>query len=755
MDVHGSNNLNTQAMRQWRKRGGRLATNVIAALINPALQEDLHKMKWGQQVKKYLFLASVVAVLCFALLLSFGTAQAAPVAQEGGDVEPAPLIIPFEEEWMNSGHADATTEAFRHWDEEDPAEIPVECAKCHSSTGYQDFLGVDGSAPDVVDSPHALGTVVDCVACHNDVTIVKDSVTMPSGLVLAGLGDESRCMECHQGRESKMSVDQAIADSGADLDAVSEDLGFRNIHYYAAAATKYGTLAKGGYEYDGKSYDANFTHVEGFETCIECHNSHTLEVKVAECQECHEDVEAVEDLRDVRMAGSETDYDGDGDVEEGIAFELEGLQETLFGAMQTYASEVAGTPIVYNSAAYPYFFVDTNANGTAEEDEAAFPNAFKAWTPRLLKAAYNYQTSLKDPGAYAHGGKYIVQLLFDSIEDLNGAIGEQVDMTAMRRIDSGHFAGSEEAFRHWDADGAVPGNCAKCHSSMGLPTFLSEGVSISQPPSNGLACATCHDDLVEFTRYEVQEVKFPSGAVIDSGDLDTNLCMQCHQGRESGVSVDRLIGDTEPDVQSESLRFLNPHYFAAGATRFGTEAKGAYEYEGKEYVGFFDHDPEANECSDCHGTHGLEVDWESCVECHSEVETAEDLQNIRYNLVDYDGDGDDAEGLYFEIDTMREALYPALQAYAAETVGTGIVYDGNSHPYFFVDTNGDGVADPEEVNGDNRFASWTPRLLRGAYNYQYSGKDPGAFTHNGAYIIQTLYDSLEDLGADVSGMTRP
>ena len=32
-----------------------------------------------------------------------------------------------------------------------------------------------------------------------------------------------------------------------------------------------------------------------------------------------------------------------------------------------------------------------------------------------------------------------------------------------------------------------------------------------------------------------------------------------------------------------ALRFLNVHYFAAGATLFGTEAKGAYEYNGKTY----------------------------------------------------------------------------------------------------------------------------------------------------------------------------
>ena len=131
------------------------------------------------------------------------------------------------------------------------------------------------------------------------------------------------------------------------------------------------------------------------------------------------------------------------------------------------------------------------------------------------------------------------------------------------------------------------------------------------------------------------------------------------------------------------------------------------------------------------------------------------MQNVRYTFADYDGDGDDEEGIYFEIQDMRAAVWAAAQAYAAETVGTGIAYDEHAHPYFYVDTNGNGSADEDEVNRENAFAAWTPRLLRAAYNYQYSGKDPGAYVHNPQYIMQTLYDSLEDLGGDVSVMTRP
>ncbi len=681
--------------------------------------------------------------------------------------EPVVKDVPFEQMWVGSGHADAAAQAFTHWNEEDPPEIPVECAKCHSTPGFQDFLGADGSAVGVVDQPVAIGTVITCVACHNEATLALTSVVFPSGAEIGGLGGEAVCMQCHQGRASTVQVDEAIAQTvGEELDTPNADLGFVNIHYYAAAATLYGTQAKGCYQYAGKAYDAKFDHVAGFNTCIGCHNPHTLEVKVDSCKLCHTNVAGKEDLKNIRMAGSLVDYDGDGDVGEGIYYELDGLRTLLYQAIQSYAQEVSGTPIVYDAATYPYFFIDTNANGSVDEGEAAYPNRYNAWTGRLLRAAYNYQTSLKDPGAFAHGGKYIIELLYDSIEDLNTVISAKVDLSKAHRIDAGHFASSQEAFRHWDAEGLVPRDCAKCHTASGLPTFLFEasqsadkvtGVNIATAPSSGLNCATCHNDLTTFTRFEVAQVKFPSGKVLDSGNLDSNLCLNCHQGRESTVSVNAAISRAavDDDTVSEVLNFRNPHYFAAGATLFGTEAQGAYEYAGKAYNGRFMHVEGFNSCVQCHDTHALRVKVEACGACHSGVKTEADLLNLRMSEGDFDGDGDGKEGLAGEVATMHQALYQAIQTYAAETVGVGIVYDPHVYPYFFTDTNGNGTADAEEVNFGNRYASWTPRLLRAAYNYQWVAKDPGAFAHNGKYILQVLYDSLEDIGGDVTGMTRP
>ena len=201
-------------------------------------------------------------------------------------------------------------------------------------------------------------------------------------------------------------------------------------------------------------YDGKFRHVPSVDNCIGCHNQHSLQVRIEKCQECHTDVKAVEDLKTVRMNGSLSDYNGNGDVKEGIASEIAGMQDTLYKGIQEYAKTVAGAPIVYDAASYPYFLADADEDGKADVDDKGAAISYKSWTPRLLKAAYNYQTSVKDPGAFAHNAKYIIELLYDSTADLNEKLGT-IDMSMMQRNDPGHFAGNTEPFRHWDEEGEV------------------------------------------------------------------------------------------------------------------------------------------------------------------------------------------------------------------------------------------------------------------------------------------------------------
>ena len=65
------------------------------------------------------------------------------------------------------------------------------------------------------------------------------------------------------------------------------------------------------------------------------------------------------------------------------------------------------------------------------------------------------------------------------------------------------------------------------------------------------------------------------------------------------------------------------------------------------------------------------------------------------------------------------------------------------------------MLDEDEATNDNRYATWTPTLLRAAYNYQYFQKDPGDYAHNPYYAMQVLYDSIEAAGGDVSNFVRP
>jgi hypothetical protein len=722
--------------------------------------------------KRNLIIIKLLVLMVAVLLAAAGcklTVKDPPEPQTPGETyDPQAL-------WEGSGHADATAEAFVHWDEDDPPVVPTSCARCHSNDGFLDF--VDNGVVDSVANPGVLG----CDVCHTDSStgITRDlgSVTFPSGNVIGGLQEEAICMQCHQGRSSKPDVDSYLVGRGAvAADTVYPSLSFRNIHYFAAAATLYGTFALGGYQYPGSSYDGKFTHVEGYARCIGCHDPHSLEVKTEECSQCHSNLStagaavASSSLHDIRYKGSYIDYDGDGNLTEGIYYEIVTFQEYLVNAMWSYSKDITGSAIVYDSHTYPYFFVDTNENGVADPGEANYGNQFRNWTPRLMKAAYNYQVSLKDPGGFAHGGKYIIQLLYDSLMDVNGAAPNPIALPQMRRNDEGHFNGSAEAWRHWDSDGEVPGSCARCHSGMGVADFLEHGENEEAPVSNGMMCSNCHTSPFPAIR-EVDSVSFPSGAQLSMPDGSSNLCLICHQGRASKKDVDDKITAAGGGGNHS---FTNIHYFPVAAILFGTEAGGGYEYPFKTYVGrqtFFNHGEQFDTCVECHmGTKGLEYgvahnvqspNPADCVVCHgkdvSQPYPGYDPGKFMFSgirpetIPDYDGDGNVTESLKSEIQGLEAALYAQMQAYGF-MIGSPIIYDSHAYPYFFKDVNGNGIVDPGEANYGNQYR-FDDIMLRAAYNYQTSRKEPSGFIHNSMYVAQLLVDSIGDLGGNVAPYT--
>jgi predicted CXXCH cytochrome family protein len=669
--------------------------------------------------------------------------------------------------WVSSAHNRIDDEAFTHWNED--GEVEVECARCHSGDGYIDYLGGDGSPAGVVDEPGTTQAAIDCKACHNVAAQQLSSVTFPSGVEIDGLGSEARCMVCHQGRASGADVDETIMMAGESLleepDTVSEELGFQNIHYYPAAATLYAGSVQGGYQYDGKVYDWRFRHVPELDRCVDCHDPHSLQVRVDECAGCHEGVETLGDLRSVRMIASVgNDYDGDGDASEGIAEELDGLRALLLRAIVAYARDQDNDAICYDSASYPYFFIGSDGSGDCGEGDANFGNRYVQWTPRLMRAAYNYQMASKDPGAFAHNAKYIIQLLFDSIEDLKSVGGETLDAIEtgdLVREDEGHFNGAGEAARHWDEDAEVSATCSRCHAaSDGLRAFVELGVSVPVgEPDNGIDCATCHDSFGipgedgAYATLEISSVTYPSGVTIESDQPEpSNLCRSCHQGRVAGIDIQSAID------RGGELSFMNVHYLAAGSVRLGSEVGLGFEYPGKTYDGKFQHG-DINDCTSCHDPVATQHTFEAqdaydevCSNCHRDQR---DITTIRViHMDDYDGDGDTSERLSEEIGDLAGALLSRMQV-VAMLDGGGLCYDSHSYPYFFTDTDGDGSCGPGEAIYPNAFDAWTPELVAAAHNYQISQTEPGAWAHNFDYMAQLLIDSIEDLGGDVSGLVRP
>jgi len=326
------------------------------------------------------------------------------------------------ENYASSGHADTESRAFTHWDTSSPAVVPATCAACHSTSGFLEYLGEDGSRVGAVFQAVPVGEVITCSACHNISAHNLEQVLFRSGYRHQPSGSEAACLICHQALESGTRVQLSLL--SVDEDSVSAEIGFINPHYSYAASSQFGSTAGSGYEYPDREYAGYFGHAYGAETCSDCHNPHSLEVDPQLCAACHSNVVSQADFEGIRL--QRLDFDGDGDNQEGIRAEIEGLQEHLLAALWDYASAVSGKGILWADR-FPYFFIDSNQNGQAEEEELTPANRFDAWTPRLVKAAYNYQFSKKDAGGYVHNARYILQLLHDSLQDLNSVTGRQAE----------------------------------------------------------------------------------------------------------------------------------------------------------------------------------------------------------------------------------------------------------------------------------------------------------------------------------------
>jgi hypothetical protein len=328
--------------------------------------------------------------------------------------------------------------------------------------------------------------------------------------------------------------------------------------------------------------------------------------------------------------------------------------------------------------------------------------------------------------------------------------------------------------------------CFQCHNGLGTIDYLKgrQGTTDAQVlwGDANVTCLTCHDTHEEgaganvripvklsYNSRFVDSVKNPKGGInkfMDGTDIPAevgkgNLCLFCHQGRESGLTVYLAIKGkvdpyTNPDQvidAANGISFINPHYLDSGAILWG---RNAWEYifggTPQEYsTGVPAH--QSLNCMGCHmaepnaenteGGHTWRPRVETCQECHGSFVT--DFKDIPA-IGDYDGDGE-VKTAFEEIGTLGDpvlgdsGLFGKLKTALHDA---GIDYDPDSYPYFFNASGG-------------QYKAWTSNQLSAAFNLAWaykSGIDCVAY-HNAYYGAQILQDSLKALRVDTSGYFRP
>jgi hypothetical protein len=655
--------------------------------------------------------------------------------------------------------------------------------------------------------------VLKCDTCHNAVSDPSTGTLrqhkFPSGNVVTTDPATAICSQCHDGGRPgyEVSALQAVLAANPtvtdDQQLPSASNKAVRAHYLPAASTLFGAKAANWFQYAGKIYTSQNLH-GGKGSCVSCHDAHTGSVASddevpSKCGACHLNdaglpVANFLELEETRQFGFEGDVNGNGNATESLRQEIDGLGTTLYAAIRAYATNVAGADIcVGDNKAW----LDNGlgggiaGNGICEAGEMpSSGNTYNMFTPRLLKAVYNFLLYQNDAGGWAHNPRYEIEILYDTITDVNAGLpaANKVTFSGLRTF-AGHFGAADAAnpaggmaFRDWDP-GPVQNTCSQCHAgAAGLANYLlDQNTATAAPAVTGMECTTCHQPQAYDTRFTTmrpiatlnfpprkaaaKQVSFPAASLFPK--TADQVCATCHSGRENMTSIDDKIAAQSPvDAKAWNISFTNPHYLGAAGLMLGNDAKMMYQYTGKTYAskpvfwGAPYGSPHGQSCSSCHAAqfsrHTFEIDLattvpgglyhgtpntKSCKACH-DAHVPNGLETVRT-----------------EYEERSAELYTAILAYAnnAANYTTGVAvpvcYNGLAYPYWFKDTNADGVCDAAESVSANG-AKFNPTASKAAFNYKWTQAEPGAWAHNEVYVFQVIYDTISDLGATPS-FTRP
>jgi len=235
---------------------------------------------------------------------------------------------------------------------------------------------------------------------------------------------------------------------------------------------------------------------------------------------------------------------------------------------------------------------------------------------------------------------------------------------------STHATGGHERYGSMNA-------CAKCHAHEGFVETVWTGqdttaTGIALPQK--IQCKTCHDfhPSLDFENEPnsairtVKEVTLMMGGTVGFTNIESNLCMNCHQARSAGPD------DTDGDAQTELGRRFGPHY--------GPQANfinGLLGYEFGVSLGTSGVHESGASCVACHmveaaadttGGHTWYPGLESCTTCHTDATDYDingALTEIEGLLADLKAAMDAAGMLDVDGEIIEEVFYGADSVGAA------------------------------------------------------------------------------------------
>lgn len=334
--------------------------------------------------------------------------------------------------------------------------------------------------------------------------------------------------------------------------------------------------------------------------------------------------------------------------------------------------------------------------------------------------------------------------------------------------------------------------CYQCHHGLGSIDYQKDIQGTSQASvlwgDATVTCVTCHDPhdkgagahvrtpvKLSYNSRFVDAVKNPRGGInkfMDGTDIPSTvgkgaLCLFCHQGRESGLTVYMAIKSkvdpyTNPNqvIDPAGVSFINPHYLDGGSILW---SRNAWEY-------FFDGVPQTYSkgipahqelnCTGCHmaepkmeggqlaGGHTWRPHVETCKKCHGEISDFREIPAI----FNYDGNNATVT-TYEKIGTVVKIVNPGDSGGTGlfgklnrALADKGIYYDPDRYPYFFT-----------APGGSTQFRAFTSATLSAAFNLSWAWKAGNCtYYHNAFYVAQILQDSLKALGVALPPeMERP